>query len=217
MVACCHCEGLESQFDHRTAERELRRFRRRGPARSTQILIDELRAAGVDGASLIDIGGGVGAIHHVLLDAGASFATHVDISPEYIAAAREEATCRGHDNRVLFIRGDFVQLAPQVATADIVTLDRVICCYPDMEALVGHAAEKTGRLFGAVYPPDTWWMRMATRAINALLRLRRSAFRVYVHAPSAIDAVLRRHGLERVARRRTAVWEIATYARRGAA
>jgi 2-polyprenyl-3-methyl-5-hydroxy-6-metoxy-1,4-benzoquinol methylase len=216
MVTCCHCEGLESQFDRRTAEHELRRFRRRGPTRSTQILIDELRAAGVDGASLIDIGGGVGAIHHALLDAGASTATHVDISSEYIAAAREEAVRRGHDSRVLFVRGDFVQLAPQVPAADVVTLDRVICCYPDMEALVGNAAEKARRLFGAVYPPDTWWMRMTARAINALLRLRRSAFRVYVHTPAAIDEVLRRHGLERVARRRTALWEIATYARRGA-
>jgi magnesium-protoporphyrin O-methyltransferase len=173
-----------------------------------------LRAAGVDGASIIDIGGGVGAIHHMLLDVGANIATHIDISPEYIAAAREEASRRGHDGRVLFVRGDFVQLAPQMPAADIVTLDRVICCYPDMEALVGRAAEKTGKLFGAVYPPDTWWMRMAVRAINTLLRFRRSGFRVYVHSPVAIDGVLRRHGLERVAHRRTALWEIVTYARR---
>lgn len=216
MVSCCHCEGLESQFDRKTAERELRRFRRRGPLRSTQLLIDGLRAAGVDGASLIDIGGGVGAIHHALLDAGASTATHVDISPEYITAARDEAARRGHVNRVLFVRGDFVQLAPQVPDADIVTLDRVICCYPDMDALVGNAAEKARRLFGAVYPPDTWWTRMAVRAINALLRLRRSEFRVYVHSPVAIDGVLRRHGLEPVTRRRTVLWEIAIYARRAA-
>ena len=217
MVSCCHCEGLESQFDRKTAERELRRFRRRGALRSTQMLIDGLCAAGVDGASLIDIGGGVGAIHHALLDAGASTAAHVDISPEYIKAARDEAARRGHDNRVLFVRGDFVQLASEIPDADIVTLDRVICCYPDMEALVGNAAEKTRRLFGAVYPPDTWWIRMAVRAINALLRLRRSEFRVFVHSPVAIADVLRRHGLERVTRRRTAVWEIAIYARRAAA
>jgi magnesium-protoporphyrin O-methyltransferase len=212
-LTCCQCEGIESQFDRRTAERELRRFRRRGPIRSTQLLIDGLRAAGVAGASLIDIGAGVGAIHHTLLDAGADNAAHIDISPEYINAAREEAARRGHSNRVVFVRGDFVELAPQLPDADIVTLDRVICCYPDMEELVGNAAEKARRLLGAVYPPDTWWMRMGVRAINALLRVRRSAFRVYVHSPVAIDEVLRRHGLERVTRRRTAVWEIAIYAR----
>jgi magnesium-protoporphyrin O-methyltransferase len=216
MVTCCQCEGLESQFDQRTAERELRRFRRRGPTRSTQLLIDGLRAAGVAGASLIDIGGGVGAIHHTLLSAGADNATQIDISPDYLKAARDEAARRGHADRVRFLHGDFVQLAPQVPDADIVTLDRVICCYPDMEGLVGNAADKARRLFGAVFPPDTWWMRLGVRAINALLRVRHSTFRVYVHSPVAIDSVLRRHGLERVTHRRTAVWEVAIYARRSA-
>ncbi|MGE5101239.1 MAG: methyltransferase domain-containing protein, partial [Deltaproteobacteria bacterium] len=80
-----------------------------------------MRAVGVDGASLLDIGGGVGAIHHTLLDAGATNARHVDVSPDYINAAREEAGRRGHADRVLFLRGDFVQLAPEVADADVVT------------------------------------------------------------------------------------------------
>lgn len=83
MAVCCQCEGLESQFGPETARRELRRFRRRGPNRSTQRLIDGVRAVGVDGASLLDIGGGVGAIHHTLLDAGATNALHVDVSPDY--------------------------------------------------------------------------------------------------------------------------------------
>jgi len=216
-VSCCRCEGLESQFDRKTAERELRRFRRRGPTRSTQLLIDALRDAGVAGASLIDIGGGVGAIHHTLLDAGAASAAQVDISPEYINAARDEAARRGHWNRVLFVHGDFVQLATQMPDADIVTLDRVICCYPDMPALVGGAADRARRVVGAVYPPDTWWMRIGVRAVNALMRLRRSEFRVYMHSPVDIDDVLQRRGLERVTRRRTILWEIAIYERPAAA
>jgi 2-polyprenyl-3-methyl-5-hydroxy-6-metoxy-1,4-benzoquinol methylase len=212
-MAGCQCEGLESQFGPKLAERELRRFRRRGPNRSTQVLIDALRAAGIDGASLLDIGGGVGAIHHTLLDTGASTAFHVDVSGDYITAARDEAIRRGHASRVLFLHGDFVQRASGVPDADIVTLDRVICCYPDMEALAGHAADKTRRLLGAVYPPDVWWMRLSIQAVNAFMRLRRSAFRGYLHSPAAIEAVLRRHGLDRIVRRRTLAWEIAIYAR----
>lgn len=215
MAVCCQCEGLESQFGPETARRELRRFRRRGPNRSTQRLIDGVRAVGVDGASLLDIGGGVGAIHHTLLDAGATNARHVDVSPDYINAAREEAGRRGHADRVLFLRGDFVQLAPEVADADVVTLDRVICCYPDMPALVGNAADKTRRVLGAVYPIDVWWMRLGVRAINALMRVRRSAFRVFVHSPAAIEEVLRSHGLTRVDRGHTLAWEIAIFERRG--
>lgn len=177
------------------------------------MLIDGLRAGGVSGASLLDIGGGVGAIQHTLLDIGATTAFHVDISSDYINAARDEAIKRGHYNRVLFLHGDFVERASGIPDADIVTLDRVICCYPDMEALVGRAADKARRLFGAVYPPDAWWMRLVIRGMNVILRLRRSSFRVYAHSPATIEAVLRRHGLDRIARKRTLLWEIVVYAR----
>lgn len=213
MVTCCQCNGIESEFNTRLAGRELRRFRRRGPRRSTRLLIDSLRWAVSPSATLLDVGGGIGAIHHVLLDKGAARATHVDASSAYIAAARDEARRRGHAERVEFIHGDFVGLAASLPDADVVTLDRVICCYPDMPALVGAAARKSGRAFGAVYPPDVWWIRLGVRCINMLMRLRRSEFRAFVHSPKAIEAVLKEHGLERVTRQRTPAWEIATYAR----
>ncbi len=213
MVSCCECQGIESKFDPRTARRDLRRLRRRGPLPTTRLLLDDLRARDVAGASLLDIGGGVGAIHHALLDAGAASAVHVDISPAYLAAAREEATRRGHGDRVRFALGDFVQQAPALPSADIVTLDRVICCYPDLEALVGLAAGKARCVLGAVYPRAAWWVRLGIRVENLLSRLRRSDFRVYLHPPAAIDGVLRAHGLERATLRRTLAWEVATYAR----
>ena len=211
MVTCCQCEGIATQFGRETARRELERFRRRGPNNSTRLLIDDLRAAGIADASILDIGGGVGAIHHTLLDSGAREALHVDVSPDYIAAAQDEAGRRGHGDRVRFVRGDFVQVARDLPTADVVTLDRVICCYPDMDLLVGNAALKTRRLFGAVYPRDVWWVRPVVRTINLILGIRRTAFRVFVHSPAAIDGVLRRNGLELVTRHRTVVWEIVVY------
>lgn len=211
MVSCCECEGIATQFGSETARRELRRFRRRGPKHTTQLLLDDLRAAGIAGGSLLDIGGGIGSIHHALLDAGAREAVHVDVSPDYIAAAQDEAGRRGHADRVQFVHGDFVDVANDLPGADVVTLDRVICCYPDMDLLVDHAARKTRRLFGAVYPRDAWWVRSVVRAINVILRVRRTSFRVFVHPPAAIDDVLRRTGLERAALHRTAVWEVVVY------
>ena len=214
MVSCCQCEGIATQFGARTARRELRRFRRRGPIETTKLLIGGLREAGVDGASLLDIGGGVGAIHHMLIDAGAREAMHVDVSRDYIDAARAEANRRGHADRVRFIEGDFVQLAPELPAADVVTLDRVICCYPDMKSLVAAAAAHARRVLGAVYPRDRWWVRLGVRSINLVMRVRGSAFRVFVHQPAAIDAVLRQHGLERRTRRSSGLWEVVTYSRR---
>jgi hypothetical protein len=212
-VTCCQCQGIESEFNRRLAQRELRRYRRRGPNRSTRYLLDVLKPALTPDTTLLDIGGGVGAIHHELLDAGAVSAVHVDASSSYVDAAREEATQRHHLEAVVFVQGDFVTLAPELAAAEVVTLDRVICCYPDMPALVGAAADKAQRILGAVYPPNTWWMRIAVRCINYVMRLRESEFRVFVHPTDAIEAVLKEHGLDRATRKRMLLWEISTFTR----
>lgn len=214
MPSCCsQCEGIESEFDRKTARRDLRRFRRQGPIPTTRLLLDELRKHLPAGASLLDIGGGIGAIHHELLEGGASSATHVDISRAYLDAARDEAARLGHGERVSFVQGDFVRLAPAVPEADVVTLDRVVCCYPDMEALLGLAAARARSVLGAVYPRGGWFTRLGIRIENLVNRLRRSDFRVYAHSPAAMDELLRSRGLERTEVRRTLVWEVVTYVR----
>ncbi len=177
------------------------------------MLIDALRGEGVSNARVLDIGGGVGAIYHELLASGAREAVHVDVSPEYLTVAREEAERRGHADRVELVHGDFVEVAASQREADVVTLDRVICCYPEMQRLVALSADKTRRLYGAVYPRESWWLRLALGGVNLFCRLRRSGFRTYLHSPAAIDGVLRAHGLERRRFRRTLAWEVAVYSR----
>jgi magnesium-protoporphyrin O-methyltransferase len=216
-MSCAQCKGIEHQFDQGEARKKLRQFRRRGPDKTTRLLIEELRAAlsasDVHDAVLLDIGAGLGAIHHELLDGRVSRAVHVDASTAQLAAAREETERRGHSSRVEFVFGDFVALADAVPSADIVTLDRVICCYDDMNGLVQRSARKAGRFYGAVYPRQIGWMRIAIATINLIQRLKRSTFRVFLHDPAAIDATLRDAGLERRAMRRTLGWEVVVYAR----
>src|SRR5262245_3855848 len=167
---CCPQQGIERMFDRTEVDRMLRRFRRRGPDRTTKLLIESLEAAGA-GESLLDIGGGIGAIHHALLDGPVRDVVEVDISSASIAAAEEETRRRGHEGRVRFIHGDFLDFASTIPASDVVTLDRVICCYPDMERLVATSAEKTKRLYGAVYPREAWWMRWSVWLVNWWLRL----------------------------------------------
>ncbi len=213
-MSCRQCEGIERKFDRRKAEKQLRRVAWRGPLANTHRLIEQLRPHLLEGDSLLDIGGGVGTIHHVLLDAGVCTAVHLDASSGYIAVARDEAARRGHADRVRFIHGDFVEVADSISSADIVTLDRVICCDPDVAAMVSRAAEKTRRVLGAVYPRERWWVRASIALENLMSRLRRSTFRMYLHSPVTIEARFRAHGFERASVRRTAYWEITTYARR---
>jgi magnesium-protoporphyrin O-methyltransferase len=216
-MTCAQCDGIEHTFDRAEANKKLRQFRRRGPDKTTRLLLNALRAAlgEVDArnAVLLDVGAGIGAIHHELLDDRVAHATHVDASTAHIAAAREEATRRGHDGRVDFVLGDFVTLADSLPAADVVTLDRVLCCYPDMPALAELSARKASRFYGAVYPRSSVFMRIGIAAVNAVMRLRRSQFRVFLHDPDAIRGVLQREGFERRSLQRTLGWEVATFAR----
>ena len=217
-MSCNQCDGIEAQFNEAEASKSLYRLRQHGPDKTTRFLIDALRQAlnevGAGGAVLLDIGGGVGAIHHELLDAQIMRAVHVDVSSAHLVAARGETERRGHGGQVEFLRGDFVSVADTLPPADVVTLDRVICCYHDMARLVRLSAEKATHLYGAVYPRGTLWTRVGVAAINAWQRLKRTDFRVYQHDPAAIDAVLRTAGLVRRSMRRTLSWEVVVYERR---
>ena len=210
---CCQCQGIEGFFNQREAARQLKAYQRKGPARSTSILLDALRAADIEGATLLDIGGGIGAIQLDLLGAGAASATDVDASAAYLAAAREEGARRGYGERVTYQHGNFVDLATTVAPADIVTLDRVICCYHDMRSLVGTSAAKARRLYGLVYPRDGWATRALFFVANAVLRLQRNPFRIFAHRTRAVEALLRDAGLERRFQRNAGFWQVAVYAR----
>ena len=212
-MKCCQCQGIENVFNAKTAAKDLRRYRSAGPADVTGILIDALKAEGIDGMTLLDIGGGVGGIQHELLVQGVVSATSVDASTAYIDAAREEARRRGLDDRVVYHRGDFVDLAPDIEPADIVTLDAVICCYHDVDSLVGLSAQRARRLYGFVYPRDTWWMRVGFAAMNLYFRAIRDPFRTFLHPTPRIDSILQDNGLTRTFRRQTRFWQVMVYRR----
>ena len=213
---CCQCQGIECVFDSTQAAKKLRAYRADGPAKTTRMLLDELKGAGVEGQTLLDIGGGVGAIQHELADAGVSSVTSVEASQGHLGAAQEEAHRRGYAHRVTYHHGDFVDLAPRIEAADIVTLDRVICCYHDVEALVGLSAARARQLYCLVFPRDTWWMKLATAAMNLYYRLGRNPFRTFVHPTRVVDALVRYHGLTQRFYRRTALWQVVVYQRRDA-
>jgi magnesium-protoporphyrin O-methyltransferase len=214
-LTCCSPEDqpFDRQFDARHAARQLRDYHRSGPMRMTRALIDALAEGGVDRQTVLDIGGGVGAVHHELLRSGAATAVDVDASRAYISAAHEEAVRQGHEDRVQYVAGDFVAVAPEIAPADLVALDRVICCYPDMASLVGRSASLARRRYGLVYPRDTWLSRVGIRIINLQFRLTRSRFRVYVHRTAEVEAILADHGLERRLHRTSLIWQLSLFER----
>ncbi|HEX5827550.1 MAG TPA: methyltransferase domain-containing protein [Candidatus Limnocylindrales bacterium] len=213
---CCDRTVYDDVFDARQADRRLRDYRRRGPNRWTARLIEELEAGGVDGMTVLEIGAGIGAVHHALLSAGAASAIDVDASGPYLAASRREAERRGLADRVTYHKGDVVQLAGELPVADIVALDRVVCCYPDMTSLVRVAAERTRRRLGLVLPRDTVLVRGGVAIANGFGALTRDPFRIHAHRTLAVLEIARSAGLQPVATHRGVFWQSLILERRAA-
>lgn len=200
-------------FNDRAARDELRSYRRDGARDTTRQLIDALIAQDVAGASVIDVGAGVGVVGFELLDAGAHSLTDVDASHAYLDAARSEAERRGLGDRATFHFGDFVGLAPALERADVVALDRVVCCYGDARALTAAVTGRSRRLIGLVYPIDRWWIRLGIRAVNLALWVGRQSYRGYVHPVRMVDEAIRSDGFDRVFLRRGWIWQVVVYRR----
>jgi methyltransferase family protein len=212
-MAHCHCEALERRFNSQRVRRKLTEYHRHGAASATRLLIEALQAESLEGMTLLDIGGGLGAIEHALLPAGVSSALNVDASAAYLAAAREEAERRGLAERMHFVHANFVEVAPAIPPADLVTLDRVICCFHDMPALVGLSAARAKRLYGVVFPHATWRWRLFNQVHNVLLAIARLPIHFFVYRADAIDAVVRAQGLERCFSCVVDRWQVVNYAR----
>ena len=210
---CCQCRGIEVFFDKKTADKELKRYRKKGPAKTTRILIAALKAEGIEGMTLLDIGGGVGVIQQELLGAGVSSATSVEASAAYVEVSKEDAERQGYADRVSYHHANFTDVAPTVADADIVTLDRVICCYHDAQTLVGLSAARARHLYGAVYPQYGWFNKVFVSGVNLAFRLRRCAMRSFLYNPDMIDAIVRGHGLQQRFCRKSFPWQIVVYSR----
>ncbi len=210
---CCQCQGIEELFNDQLANKELSQFRAKGPSKTTRLLTRALKEKEIQGLTLLDIGGGVGAVQYDLLDAGCQSAVDVDASKAYLHAARDEAQRRGLADRVSYQYGNFVDLAPQIPEADIVTLDRVICCFDDMEKLVSLSAGHARRFYGLVFPRDTWWIRLGLAAMNLILRIRRSSYRAFAHPTRAIETLVQSRGFKRSFYHRTWFWQVVIFSR----
>jgi magnesium-protoporphyrin O-methyltransferase len=210
---CCDEELTFIGYDGRDAAKDLAALRSRGPRPTTRELIDAVQGMGLDGATVVDVGAGVGAVHIALLEAGAERVIDVDASREYQAAAREEAARRGLVDRVTYRYGDVVELAAELPSADVVTLDSVICCYPYLPALITAVLSVSPRLVGLTYPRDVWWMRAFMWLYNLVHALRRSPSRYFSYRHSQLRHLMEARGFREVHDGGNPAWRVVLYAR----
>jgi 2-polyprenyl-3-methyl-5-hydroxy-6-metoxy-1,4-benzoquinol methylase len=213
MTCCTGTCAAAAHFDPKVAERDLRRYQRRGPDASTRILMAELRRWPLQGLHLLDVGGGIGVIGVELAGAGLASVTLADASPAYLEVARRHLASRYASRPVQFILGDFAVTAGSLPDADIVTLDRVVCCYPDVEVLLRGAAARARRMVAFTYPRDKWFVRAAIALENSWYRLSGNPFRAFVHSPERMASVLEAAGFVRAARHARLQWALDLYRR----
>lgn len=190
------------------------RYRRKGPGPTTRRLRDGLIELGLREGTLLDVGGGVGVLSFELLERGIARAVVVDASAAYIAVASEEAARRGCSTAD-FVHGDFITLADQLPLADVVTLDRVVCCYPFYEPLLEEALGHAQRVLAFSYPRDRWYVRIGVWFENAVRKQQGNPFRTFVHPPSRMLRRAEQAGFELASRRRTLMWSVDVFLRRG--
>jgi len=211
-VSNCCARSYERFFGERTARRDARRYRRKGLDPTAQRLVDEVAARGVTGASVLEVGGGVGAIELELLKRGAARATNVELSHGYEHEARALLAEAGVEERIERRHGDFVAAEAALDQADVVVMHRVVCCYPDPEALVGLGAAHARHLLALSFPRDTWWIRLGSRVVNVFFRAV-GWIESYVHSPARILAAAQARGLTPVHDHSGRLWRTAVLER----
>jgi 2-polyprenyl-3-methyl-5-hydroxy-6-metoxy-1,4-benzoquinol methylase len=200
MAGCCSRQGYDSFFTEKIARRDARAYRRRGLDPNARRIVGFVARRGVAAGSVLDVGGGNGVLGIELLKAGAERAITVELSSSYDATATELAREAGVEERVERRVVDFADAAEEFPEADVVVMHRVVCCYPDGDALVAAAAGRARRLLAFSFPRRTWWMQVGAWAVNAYLAARSMEYRSFIHRPDRLFTAAERVGL-------TAVWE----------
>jgi magnesium-protoporphyrin O-methyltransferase len=197
-------------FSAKQARLDARRYRKQGLGGTSRRLVE--LAGDVSGETVLEVGGGVGAIELDLLAAGAERATNVELSGEYEEEAATLLAERGLTERVDRRVADFVD--EPVEPHDVVVMHRVVCCYPDVDRLVGIAAANTRRRLLLTYPRERPWTRAGIAAINLFMRISGSDFRAFVHPVARMTAAAQREGLALERREQPGlIWENAAYER----
>ena len=206
-VNCCTPTGYRTIFGAKTVERDVRRYRRKGVTGSAHWLLHALTGDGVNEASVLEVGGGIGSLQLELLNAGADHAANVEIIDSYETTACSLITEHGLEGRVERYIADFAQHADRTPAVDIVIMHRVVCCYPDPDALMTAACAHAHDRLAITIPRDAWWVKLGFSTMNAWFRLRRIAFRAYVHPPKQMLDTADSRGFYAAHHARGPLWE----------
>ena len=169
-MSCCNPRGCDGFFTARLARRAAKRYREKGIDKTAQRMIAFLEQHGLAGATVLEVGGGVGELQIECLKRGAARTLNLELSPAYDDEAALLLREAGVEERAWRRLHDLAADPDGVEPADVVVLHRVVCCYPDYELLLGAAAEHARRLLVFSYPPRQCGFALPDRCAEPLLQ-----------------------------------------------
>ena len=207
-------KGIAETFDDLAHDRCCK-YKSNGLTASSQVLLDFISNKGLVGKTVLEIGCGTGFFSLETLRHGASSCLGVDLSSAAIHEANEFAKESGLQNRARFDVADAA--STRQPASDVVVMDKVLCCYPDAEALLKTASDSSRELLGFVVPRDEGLMkpamRIGTALINLVEKLRKTGFRLYLHPLNSIDKLLAESGFQRENKAKSRFWLVFLYKR----
>jgi len=205
---CCDHDDYQSVFTNRFARRQSRRYQQRGLTPAARSIVDFAASQGITGATVLEIGGGVGQLQVELLRRGASHVTNLEISQNYEAEAARLLEKAGMTNLVTRRFLDIAQAPDEVEPADVVILHRVVCCYPDYARLLKVAASHARKTLVYSHPAANVVNRVQFSAENAYRRLTRNDFRAFIHPPEGMVRAAESGGLAVTYRHHAWDWDV---------
>ena len=211
---CCRSGVCEEMFGPRKARATLRRYQKKGLDNLEREMVSMASTQPLTGTRVLEIGGGIGTIQAELLAGGARRGEVVELVSAYEPYARALAREKGIEDRSTFRIADVLDQSDAVAPADVVVLNRVVCCSPDGVRLTSVAGRLAGRMLLMIYPRDRAVVRLVMGFMNAMFRLMGRSFRAFLHAPPSLHAAARDEGLSVAGTSRTFAWEFAAFRRK---
>lgn len=213
-MTCQHCCGAESIFDKKTADKDAIRYQKKGPNKTTLSILNTITDKDIENATFLDIGGGIGVLQHEALKRGALKTTNVDASFSYQEKAKDLGKTNKTIEKMSFYHGDFIDHESVIDQHDIVTLERVVCCYPDVEELITSTTSKSKHIYALVYPLDNFLSRLLIKVTHIYFWLKKNPFRTYVHSEKMMHALIEEQGFELIKKDRKSFWRITVYRRK---
>ena len=210
-MSCCNRAEYNNTFDDQLAKQELGDYLKSGLKKSSLPFMKVLEALPLDNKSVLDIGGGIGALTFELFKKNILKVSHVDLSEPYVKTFRSEVDRRSLTEKVQSYHGDFLDFVNDIETADLVSLDKVICCYPDFDNLVRQSIKKSNVWYAYSIPRTNLTTRIYFFIDKIMNKLKGKNLSVFFHSKDAIERIVIESGFTKLTEKLDGYWRVVLF------